>query len=181
MADEIPCSKRLKPSEEQTKPSSREEQTKQTKPSSREEQSNSEEQSSSVELTKPSSSVELTKPSSSVEPQIKPNYYVKYENNGSKRWDGKTVMIGGEWLHGVCNQSEIHCGDKVKLPWTAKKGKVQYWNAVVVDDAGMEGGSCKKPKSKVSADDTKKATSLPKSKAPRKIKGMGHFAKMYIL
>ena len=33
---------------------------------------------------------------------------------------------------------EIHCGDKIKFPWTAKKGKVQYWNAVVVDDAGVE-------------------------------------------
>ena len=77
------------------------------------------------------------KPSNSKAQQIKPSnsktYCVKYENNNSKRWDGKTVMIDGEWLHSVCNMCEIHCGDKIKLPWTAKKGKIQYWNAVFLD------------------------------------------------
>lgn len=96
-------------------------------------------------------------------------YCVKYENNNSKRWDGKTVMIDGEWLHSVCNTSNVHCGDKVKLPWTAKKGKIQYWNAVVVD--GMENGSCKQPKNAVAADNTKSSPQSKKLKS-RKTKGM---------
>ena len=82
-------------------------------------------------------------------------YCVKYENNNSRRWDDKMVMIDEEWLHSVCNTSEIHCGDKVKLPWTAKKGKMQYWNAVVVD--GTESGSCKQPKNTIAANNTKTA------------------------
>ena len=86
-------------------------------------------------------------------------YCVKYKNNSFKRWDGKTAMIYGESLHSVCNTSEVYCGDKVKLPWTAKKGKIQYWNAVVVD--GMENGSCKQPKNTVAADNTKNAKSSP--------------------
>ena len=64
-------------------------------------------------------------------------------------------MIDGEWLHSVCNMCEIHCGDKIKLPWTAKKGKIQYWNAVVVDDAGVECGDSAQSKSIVASDNTK--------------------------
>ena len=66
---------------------------------------------------------------------------IKYENNSSKRGHGKTVMIDEKSLYSVCNTSEVHFCDKVKLPWIAKKGKIQYWNAVVID--GMENGSCK--------------------------------------
>ena len=80
-------------------------------------------------------------PSNSEEQQTKlggKTYCIQYENNKSKRWDGKRVLIDGQWLHSVCNISEIHCSDKIKLPWTAKKGKVQYWNAVVVDNTAME-------------------------------------------
>ena len=80
------------------------------------------------------------------------------------RWDDKTVMIDGEWLHSVCNMCEIHCGDKIKLPWTAKKGKIQYWNAVVVDDAGVECGDSAQSKSIIASDNTKNAISSSKSK-----------------
>ena len=80
-------------------------------------------------------------PSNSKEQRTKlggKTYCIQYENNNSKRWDGKRVLINGQRLHSVCDMSEIHCGDKIKLPWTAKKGKVQYWNAVVVDNTAME-------------------------------------------
>ena len=73
-------------------------------------------------------------------------------------------MIDGEWLHSVCNMYEIHCGDKIKLPRTAKKGKIQYWNAVVVDDAGVECGDSAQSKSVVASDNTKNAISSSKFK-----------------
>ena len=79
--------------------------------------------------------------------------------NNSKRLDGKTVAIDGDWLQNVCGNTEIRCGDKIKLPWTAMKGKVQYWNAVVVDNADAQ--------SKTNTSTTK---SLPKSKQLRKKK-----------
>ena len=60
--------------------------------------------------------------------------------------DGKTMMIDGEWLHSVGNMCEIHCGDYIKLPRTTMKGKIQYWNAVVVDDAGVECGDSHNPR-----------------------------------
>ena len=105
-------------------------------------------------LMKPTNSEEpqiKTSFSNSKKPQLEPSnseeqqtklggkiYCVQYENNNSKRWDGKRVLIDGQWLHSVCDMSEIHCGDKIKLPWTAKKGKMQYWNVVVVDNTAME-------------------------------------------
>ena len=96
------------------------------------------------------------------------------------------MIMDGEWLHSVCNTSKIQCGDKVKLPWTAKKGKVQYWNAVVVDNTGMECGDCAQPKSAVAAHNTKTVKSSLKSKKlikSRQKKGMlfyKHYTCMYI-
>ena len=122
--EETPCSKK----EEGLVPSSNEDQ--QLKPC-RSKEPQVKPCSSEKPQMKPCSSKEpQMKPCSSEEPQIKSsnnklvrkNYCIKYENNNSKRWDGKT---DGEWLHSVCNKSEIHCGDKVKLPWTAKKGNIQ--------------------------------------------------------
>ena len=74
------------------------------------------------------------------------------------------MMIDGEWLHSVCNMCEIYCCDKIKLPWTAKKGKIQYWNGVVVHDAGGECGDSAQFKSMVASDNTKNAISSSKSK-----------------
>ena len=73
--------------------------------------------------------------------------------------------MDGEWLHSVCNTSEIRYGDKIKLPWsrTANKGKVvkvQYLNAVVVDNTG--GWLCT-TQDAVAADNIKTAKSSSKS------------------
>ena len=124
---------------------------------------------SEAQQMKPSNGeAQQKKPSNGEVQQMKPSntktYCVKYEDNNSKRWDGKTVMIDGEQLHSVCNMCEIHCGDKINLPWTAKKGKVQYWNAVVVDDAGVKCGDFAQSKSLVASDNTKNAISSSKSK-----------------
>ena len=105
-------------------------------------------------------------PSNSEEQRTKlggKSYCVQYENNNSKRWDGKRVLIDGQWLHSVCDMSEIHCGDKIKLPWTAKKGKVQYWNAVVVDNTAMES----------TPESTKGAKTLKNSKSTSKVNRIG--------
>ena len=61
------------------------------------------------------------------------NYCIHYENNESKQWDGKEVLVDKEMLEEL--YTDIHPGKKVQLPWTGKKGKTTLWNAIVVDDA----------------------------------------------
>ena len=58
---------------------------------------------------------------------------MQYENNGSKRWDGKVLFMDGEWLESLYQPNELVIGSKLKLPWSGKGGKISYWNAVVVD------------------------------------------------
>ena len=65
-------------------------------------------------------------------------------------------MIDGEWLHSVCDMCEIHYSDNIRLPWTVKKGKIQYWNAVIVDNTAMESTQSK---SVVTPESTKGAKS----------------------
>ena len=60
-------------------------------------------------------------------------YLVQYENNGSKRWDGRVLYIDGEWLESLYQPSELGIGSKVKLPWSGKGGKITYWNGAIVD------------------------------------------------
>ena len=61
------------------------------------------------------------------------NYCICYENNGSKRWDGKEVLVDKELLEEL--YTDIRPGMQIQLPWTGKKGKTTLWYAVVVDDA----------------------------------------------
>ena len=72
-------------------------------------------------------------PCSSVGNQKASRYLVQYENNGSKRWDGKVLFMDGEWLESLYQPNELVIGSKLKLPWSGKGGKISYWNAVVVD------------------------------------------------
>ena len=60
-------------------------------------------------------------------------YLVQYENNSSKRWDGRVLYIDGEWLESLYQPSKLSIGSKVKLPWSRKKGRITYWNGVIVD------------------------------------------------
>ena len=72
-------------------------------------------------------------PCSSEEKQKVSRYLVQYENNGSKRWDGKVLSLEGEWLESLYQPNELVIGSKLKLPWSGKGGKITNWNAVVVD------------------------------------------------
>ena len=60
-------------------------------------------------------------------------YYIQYENNNSKRWDGKVIQLEGEWLESLYQREELLPGKKVVLPWQGKSGSpIQHWNGVVV-------------------------------------------------
>ena len=56
-------------------------------------------------------------------------YCVRYEGNGSKKWDGKTIWLDGEWLHSLYDHSELVPGNKLSLPWMGKGGRMTYWSA----------------------------------------------------
>ena len=58
-------------------------------------------------------------------------YCVRYEGNGPKKWDGKTIWPDGELLCSLC--SELVPGNKLSLPRMGKRGRVSYWSAVLVD------------------------------------------------
>ena len=76
-------------------------------------------------------SLDSCKPCSSLEEKVS-RYLVQYENN-SKRWDGKLLSLEGEWLESLYQLNELSVGSKLKLPRSGKRGKVTYWNAVIVD------------------------------------------------
>ena len=59
-------------------------------------------------------------------------YFVKYENNISKKWDGKVVSMDQESLEDLCDEKDLFVGSKIQVPWTAK-GKTTFWNGVIVD------------------------------------------------
>jgi len=61
-------------------------------------------------------------------------YFVRYEGNNSKRWNGKVIQLEGEWLESLYSTEELIVGAKVVLPWQGKAGSVvQEWNAVIVE------------------------------------------------
>ena len=33
--------------------------------------------------------------------QPEKNYFIRYEGNGSKRWDGKEITVDGKWLENL--------------------------------------------------------------------------------
>ena len=59
------------------------------------------------------------------------SYCIRYENNASKRWDGKELLVDKDWLDEL--DPDIYTGKQIQLPWTGKKGKTVLWNAVVVE------------------------------------------------
>ncbi len=59
-------------------------------------------------------------------------YSVRYEGNNSKRWDGKEILIDGEWLEDLYNPEDLVVGKEVLLPWAGKRGKVVEWKGILV-------------------------------------------------
>ena len=73
------------------------------------------------------SDIESTSKASKLEAPKRPEKYcVRYQNNSSKRWDGKMIWLDAEWLEELYNPSELVPGLEVKLPWATKGGKMSY-------------------------------------------------------
>lgn len=63
-------------------------------------------------------------------------YCVLYENNSSKKWDGKKVMIDGETLESLYSIEDLVLGKSVVIPWPGRGGKVEDWKGILVDPTG---------------------------------------------
>lgn len=49
----------------------------------------------------------------------KTNYCIRYENNASKQWDGKELLVDKEWLDEL--YPDIYTGKQVQHPGLEKK------------------------------------------------------------
>ena len=65
-------------------------------------------------------------------------YTVRYQNNNSKRWDGKEIVLDGEWLETMYSPHDLQPGKVLSLPWSGKNGREETWSAVVVH-VGIKG------------------------------------------
>lgn len=66
----------------------------------------------------------------------KRKYCIKYEGNGSKRWDGKKITVNSETLESLYDTKELVVGKDVVIPWPTTNGEVQNWKGVLVDPTG---------------------------------------------
>lgn len=62
-------------------------------------------------------------------------YCIRYENNNSPQWDGKEIILDAVQLekYPAC---ELVPGKRVVVQYLSKKGKVEDWNAVIVEREG---------------------------------------------
>ena len=61
-------------------------------------------------------------------------YYIKFEGNNSKRWDGKTISLLSDQIEDIYDPSELIPGFNVTLPWPSKGSKkVTNWKGVIVE------------------------------------------------
>ena len=61
-------------------------------------------------------------------------YYIKFEGNNSKRWDGKIISLLSDQIEDIYDPSELVPGFNVTLPWPSKGSKkVTNWNGVIVE------------------------------------------------
>ena len=87
------------------------------------------------------------------------NYCIRYENNGSKRWDGKELLVDKDWVDEL--YVDVYPGKRIQLPWTGKKGKTVMWNAVVIENTHQ-------PSPKKQQLEDKKPAKQKQSKKPTK-------------
>ena len=107
----------------------------------------------------------LPKPSSPKPSSSKPlTYLIEYNGNNSKRWDGKKIIVDGEWLRSLYSTEELVIGKELKLPWKAKGGKVVEWKAVLCPDAERKApAELKAPKKKENTCSHKRKGKRPSS------------------
>ena len=53
-------------------------------------------------------------------------YFIEFESNNSKRWDGKVIAVECAWLERFYNISYLKTGATVRLPWSNKQGNEEY-------------------------------------------------------
>ena len=91
-------------------------------------QTNDENCKSSIEKPKLAAALELTAEKGCYtargSKQSVKNYCIRYENNGSKRWDGKEVLVDKEMLEEL--YTDIHPGKKFSSPGLGRKGRPLY-------------------------------------------------------
>ena len=59
-------------------------------------------------------------------------YCIKYQDNNSKRWDGREIWVNAEFIEDHYDPQDLVPGFKVSFPWKSKN-KITNWNAVIVD------------------------------------------------
>ena len=81
------------------------------------------------------------------EPASPTSYCVRYEGNGSKRWDGKTIFVDSKALLDLYDCKELVPGKEVSIPWKSKTKGVEHWKAIIVDITQKEQSKKKEPPS----------------------------------
>ena len=59
-------------------------------------------------------------------------YVLRFKGNQSVRWDGKEIVLDGDWLEELYDKAELCPGRIVKLPWEGKNGKSVDWKVMIV-------------------------------------------------
>lgn len=91
--------------------------------------------------------------SSSAVEETKRRYFVRFEGNNSKKWDGRQIMFDdSEWLESMYSLEDLCPGKVVELPY-----EEETWRAVMIDSTASE--------------------SLPEPKGEEPAKGKGKLAK----
>ena len=68
-------------------------------------------------------------------------YIVRFENNNSKRWDGKEVWLDATILDELYSTSELFNGANITVPWKGKGGKITHWKVVFIDPSVKRKGN----------------------------------------
>ena len=63
----------------------------------------------------------------------KGKYLVQYQNNNSKKGDGKSIWLEPEWLKSLYQSHQLVAGCKLELPWLQKGNKEIVWKAILLD------------------------------------------------
>ena len=66
-------------------------------------------------------------------------YIVRFNDNNSKRWDGKEVWLDTKILNELYDSSELFDDANIIVPCKGKGGKISHWNAVFIDPNSRQG------------------------------------------
>jgi len=60
------------------------------------------------------------------------SYCIRYENNGSEKWDGSEILLGTKYMESLYDKNELVPGKAVELPWETN-GETEIWKGVIVE------------------------------------------------